>query len=303
MAPAVLVRGGPTLRLVREDGSARELALPAGGEAIAWLAGPVDGPVPAAVVRWLAAAPLDATVAVEDERLARCAEAAGRGARFARWSELREVRERAPRAAPEALRRVQLELAALALERALSDPEQVLISLAREEERLERALGRETSAVDHLLVPAASEAGVEYLRAARGYRDALTRHHASLRARLESLAREVAPNLTAIVGSPLAPRLVAAAGGTAALARMSGARIQLLGARRRPSPVRGPRFGHLYRAPRMDEVPRARTAAYARSLAALAAIAVRADVHTRRDISEGLLARRDRRIRQLQRGR
>lgn len=301
MAPAVLVRGGATLRLVRPSGPDVTFPLAATEETATWLAAPAASPTPASVVRWLQAQPANDPLLVEDERLARAAQAAGRSCRLALRHELRPVYDSAPRRDLAPLRTLQLGVAARSLERALADPEQTLISLAREEERLERALGRETTALEQLLVPPTAGVGADYVRDARGYRDAFARHHAVLRTRLDGLAREVIPNLTALVGSPLAPRLVAAAGGTRPLARMSGARIQLLGARRRPSPVRGPRFGHLYRAPRMDEVPRTRTAAYARSLAALAAIAIRADVHTRRDLSPELLARRDRRIRQLRR--
>jgi RNA processing factor Prp31 len=49
----------------------------------------------------------------------------------------------------------------------------------------------------------------------------------------------------------------------------------------------------------MADVPAGRRGAYARSLGALAAIAVRADATTRSAISKGLVARRDRRIEQL----
>ncbi|MGA8711381.1 MAG: C/D box methylation guide ribonucleoprotein complex aNOP56 subunit, partial [Thermoplasmata archaeon] len=77
----------------------------------------------------------------------------------------------------------------------------------------------------------------------------------------------------------------------------------LLGSRRRPSPERGPRFGIIFRADRLGDVPIGRRGAYARSLAALAAIAIRADAHTHRNISVDLVARRDRRIESLRRRR
>ena len=124
-----------------------------------------------------------------------------------------------------------------------------------------------------------------------------------LRRTLESEARLRVPNLAAVVGPRVGARLVAAAGGISELARMPAPRIQLLGSRRRPSPERGPRFGVLYRADRMADVPIGRRGAYARTLAALAAIAIRADAHTHRDISAGLVARRDRRVETLRRRR
>ena len=303
MAPAVLLRGGGTFRLLMTDGAPRLLRVPIDEELIHWLVAARRADPPAALVRWLADTPETESVVVEDERMVECVRRAGRAGRLGSWAELRSARESVAREPLEALRSVQLAVASEALEAALADPEQTLISLAREEERLERALGRESTAVDQLLVPETPGPGAAYRADAHRYRELLTRHHAGLRSRLESLSREVAPNLTALLGTPLAARVVATAGGTRSLARMSGARIQLLGSRRRPSPVRGPRYGHLFRAPRMDEIPSARSAAYARSLAALAAIAIRADVHTRRDISGELLVRRDRRIRRLQQGR
>lgn len=303
MAPAVLLRGGGTFRLVVADRAARTLELTVSDALAEWLAADPSAAPPGPLLRWLSSPPVVEPILVEDERSLHAARQAGRAARLGSWAELRAAREGLPLDPTGPLRRVQLAVAAAALETALADPEQTLISLAREEERLERALGRESAAVEQLLVPSGPGHGTAYREEARRYRALLTAHHAALRDRLESMAREVAPNLTALVGSPLAARLIATAGGTRPLARMSGARIQLLGARRRPSPVRGPRYGHMYRAPRMDAVPAGRTAAYARSLSALAAIAIRADVHTRRDLSLTLVARRDRRVRQLQQGR
>ena len=80
---------------------------------------------------------------------------------------------------------------------------------------------------------------------------------------------------------------------------MSASRLQLLGSRRRPSTSRGPRFGLIYRGARLTDVPPDRVGAYARSLAALASIAARADWSTHRGIAEDLVARRDRRVGQL----
>lgn len=188
------------------------------------------------------------------------------------------------------------------LERALASPEEVLITLAREEERLERSVGREERAAESLLaVPVPSIAA--YSERSKTVRILLSRHHAELLGSLEAAASQVVPNLSAVVGPRAAARLVAAAGGVVPLARFSAGRIQLLGTRRRPDPDRGPRYGLLYRAERVADVPPARRAAYARSLAALAAIAARADAWTRGSIGARLRERRDRRVDELVRGR
>ena len=165
---------------------------------------------------------------------------------------------------------------------------------------MERAVGREARAAEAFVAVPETPLN-HHLPAWDRARSALGELEEALRRTLEAEARRLVPNLSAVVGPRTAARLVASAGGIAALARMPSARIQLLGSRRRPSPERGPRFGLLYRADRLAEVPIGRRGAYARSLAALAAIAVRADASTHRDIGAELVARRDRRVEMLRR--
>lgn len=216
--------------------------------------------------------------------------------------ELRRGRGSIPLPDSTSERRFFLALGRFRLERALRAPEEVLITLAREEERVERSVGREARAADSFVSVPGSPLD-RHLAAWGKARGALDDLEDVLRKSLETEARLAVPNLSSVVGPRVAARLVAAAGGVSALARMPAPRIQLLGSRRRPSPERGPRFGVLYRADRMADVPIGRRAAYARSLAALAAIAVRADAHTRRDIAPALVARRDRRVEALRRQR
>ena len=216
--------------------------------------------------------------------------------------ELRKGRAALPFPEPVLERRFFLALAHFRLERALRAPEEVLITLAREEERVERSVGREARAAESFVAVPDSPLD-RHLVAWGKARGALGELEEVLRRTLESEAKLRVPNLSAVVGARVAARLVAAAGGISELARMPAPRVQLLGSRRRPSPDRGPRFGVLYRADRMADVPIGRRGAYARSLAALAAIAVRADAHTQRDIAAGLVARRDRRVEALRRRR
>jgi hypothetical protein len=234
-----------------------------------------------------------------DERLQRAmSEALGRPIVLASVSELRTVRRAltAPRFAD--LRTSALRRAHLALEAALRSPEEMLITLTREEERLERAVGREERAGESFLAIEGSPLAA-YERLWFDVRASLRKHHASLESLVRAQARAVVPNLSAVVGERTAARLVSIAGGVQPLSRMRAGRIQLLGTRRRPSPERGPRYGLLYRAEGMERVPPGRRGAYARSLGALAAIAVRADATTRSSIAPGLVARRDRRIARL----
>ena len=208
----------------------------------------------------------------------------------------RSARERA--AARGFPRTFYVELGRAAARRRLAAPAEVLITLAREEERLERALGREENAARSFLASGGGEWDALTARwsAVRGQ---AAEHHRALLRELETAARRLAPNLSGVVGPRVAARLLARAGGLGSLARMSSARLQLLGSRRRPGPGRSPRFGLIYRAERMEEVPAARQGAYARSLAALASLAVRIDAARGPDRSTLLRTRRDRRVADL----
>ncbi|HZY71384.1 MAG TPA: hypothetical protein VFF67_10465 [Thermoplasmata archaeon] len=199
------------------------------------------------------------------------------------------------------LRAFLLERARLALGRAIAEPEAQLVALAREEERTERAVDREAGAADAWITGGAVDLG-EHADVWKEFRSRFAEHHGQLRARVERLARRVVPNLADVVGPRTAARLIARAGGVAPLARMTAGRIQLLGARRRPRPG-GPRYGILYSALATFEPPAESAGAFARSLAALAAIAARADATTHRAIGPGLARRRDRRLEYLRRRR
>ncbi|MGA8275347.1 MAG: hypothetical protein WB852_03510 [Thermoplasmata archaeon] len=304
MGTTVVVAEGPRIDLV-------DLSAPGGAEAFLldrdllraaerlFDLRPAD--LPPGLIERLVRVPTTQRVVAGDAALARTLTVrSGRPVPRADLDELRAARAVIWRAPPREERPFALALARLTLERALRSPEEVLISLAREEERLERALGREERAAAAFL-PVAGTPLAEYRIAWEAARATLRMHHAGLEQMLEQSARNLVPNLSAVIGEKVAARLVAAAGGLPPLGRMSAARLQLLGTRRRPSPERGPRFGIIYRAVRMDEIPVDRRGAYARSLAALGVIAARADATTGRSLASVLVGRRDRRVEALRR--
>ncbi len=304
MGIAVVLADGPRLTWVELDpaGHVGEVPLgPAPTAAAHRYLALAAGELPSGILSALRGLPATTSLAASDPRWVEAlARGTGREVRLASLTELRTARAGLERRAGPEDRAFLLGVAQRALDRALASPEEVLISLAREEERLERALGREERAADSF-VAVAGTLLEEYGPAWAGARAALSRHHASLLSLLGRAAQQVVPNLSAVVGERVAGRLVAAAGSIGALGRMSGSRIQLLGSRRRPSPERGPRYGVLYRAARMNDLPIGRRGAYARSLAAIAAIAARADATTHAAISDRLVARRDRRVEALRR--
>jgi hypothetical protein len=297
VASVVVVDRGPRIFIVRPSASVPSgYPLPPDPDPAQ---DPRGGWIPAPLVDLLRSLPTDVGVRASSDAL-RDALAArlGRDVPLATTVELRSARATLPPWDPVEERAFLLAAARAGLERALRSPEEILITLTREEERLERAVGREARASESFLVVTGSSLA-EYARKWTGVRETLERHLATLVDLVATEARTVVPNLSRVVGERAAARLVSAAGSVAALARMRAGRIQLLGTRRRPSPERGPRYGILYRADGMADVPAGRRGAYARSLAAIAAIAVRADATTRTPIAKGLVARRDRRIAQL----
>ncbi len=110
---------------------------------------------------------------------------------------------------------------------------------------------------------------------------------------LESLMKDVAPNLTHLVGAPLAARLIAQAGGLEKLARLPASTIQVLGAekalfRHLRKGSRPPKHGIIFVHPYIHSSPRWQRGKIARALATKIAIAARADAYTKQFIGEKL---------------
>ncbi|HKS59766.1 MAG TPA: hypothetical protein VJS68_03190 [Thermoplasmata archaeon] len=304
MPAPVIVRTGRLLHLVRPDGLARSTSLaPSLEECVSWAAHPIPRKVPPGLLHLLAEEPAGGLVSSDDPEIRQVLEReGGLSPETLTLRSRRTARETATHSGGIADREFILALAKTRVQALLADPFETLVSLAREEERLERSIRREADAASQFV--AGQPSGAEpYLRGSEAFRRELERHHERLLIDLERLAERLLPNLSQVVGGRVAGRLAAAAGGAPLLSRMTAARIQLLGTRRRPPGRLGPRYGLIYRAVGMDSIPVSGQGAYARSLAALAAVAVRADVLTHGRISSGLVTRRDRRIEQLRRQR
>jgi hypothetical protein len=302
---AVVVGNGPRLLLVQipRGGTSGFLWDPDPERAAERRSASRPEDLPSALVERLRELPSDLRVVSVDPGLApRLGSRMQRAVNTAALSEVRAARSELGSLSLTEERTFLRAVAAQALERALRSPEEVLVTLAREEERIERAVGREAGAIESFAqLPASALEG--HRGTWEAAERALREHHGALLLDLETNARALMPNLSAVVGARIAARLLGASGTLSDLGRMSAPRLQLLGSRRRPSPDRGPRYGLIYRAERMADVPVGRRGAYARSLASLAAIAARADATTRRDLSLALVARRDRRVEELRRRR
>lgn len=124
--------------------------------------------------------------------------------------------------------------------------------------------------------------------AAAGTRDELEDH-------LEATVPEVAPNVSRLVGAPIAARLLRLAGGLEDLAKLPSGTIQTLGAEkalfrhlREDAPP--PKHGVLYQHPLVHDAAPPHRGKIARALAGKVAIAARADAFTENDVADDLMA-------------
>jgi hypothetical protein len=299
---AVLLRGGGRLYLVPAGGGTPP-SVPIGRDsedAARQVAAGFVAPLRDDVLRWIRAhgapSPLPVSGAALSEALGR----GGLSVRAATEDELRSALGLRPTGELSEEREFRLVALRRQLDLALASDSETLIALSREEARVERALRREEGALDQFLAPPSGPLADQREETQR-HRDDVELHYAALVGRVEVLARKLLPNLSKLVGARLAARLFAAGGDPGALARIPAAKLQVLGAHRRPGGGHGPRFGLLYEASRMLDVPEDRQGRYARSLAALAVVAARADLLTHRDVADLLVGKRDRRVESLRR--
>lgn len=110
---------------------------------------------------------------------------------------------------------------------------------------------------------------------------------------LEQVMKEVAPNITELVGSLLGARLLSLAGSLEDLAKLPASTIQVLGAekalfRALRTGARPPKHGVIFQYPEIHKSPRWQRGKISRALATKLAIAARADSYTGRIIATRL---------------
>ncbi|MEM4389490.1 MAG: hypothetical protein QXG98_02410 [Candidatus Micrarchaeia archaeon] len=124
---------------------------------------------------------------------------------------------------------------------------------------------------------------------------------------LESLAREVCPNLTHLLGAPLAAKLIAQAGGLSRLATLPASTVQILGAEKAlfkhlRAKTKPPKHGLLFQHPLISTAPKKQRGKIARALAAKVAIAAKADAFTKHFIAEKLKVEFESRVKAIRGG-
>lgn len=110
---------------------------------------------------------------------------------------------------------------------------------------------------------------------------------------IETLAGEIAPNVTAVAGPSLAAKLIARAGGILELAKLPSSTIQVLGAekalfRALKFGTRPPKHGLIFQHPLVHSSPRRFRGKVARAVAAKISLAARIDAFRGEDVSEKL---------------
>jgi nucleolar protein 56 len=121
---------------------------------------------------------------------------------------------------------------------------------------------------------------------------------------IDNVMREVAPNITALVGSLIGARLISLAGSLENLAKLPASTIQVLGAekalfRALRSGGRPPKHGIIFQYPEVHKSPRWQRGKIARTLASKLAIAAKVDAFTGRWIGDKLVEELRKRIEEI----
>jgi len=121
---------------------------------------------------------------------------------------------------------------------------------------------------------------------------------------ISTVMKEVAPNITALVGPLLGARLISLAGSLESLARLPASTIQVLGAekalfRALRTGGKPPKHGVIFQYPDIHRSPRWQRGKIARALAAKLAIAAKVDAFTGRFIGDKLREELRRRIEEI----
>ena len=126
----------------------------------------------------------------------------------------------------------------------------------------------------------------------------------NLEAQIDSQMEEIAPNITAVLGTTVGARILAKAGSLVKLSKMPASTIQVLGAekalfRALKTGSNPPKHGLLFQHAVVHAAPRWQRGKIARAIAAKAAIAARVDVHGA-GLNETLLEKLNIRVKEIE---
>lgn len=149
-----------------------------------------------------------------------------------------------------------------------------------------------------------SDFDVAYIKTLAGIILDLYKLRETLEGYIEAVMKEVAPNITALVGPKLGARLLSLAGGLENLAKLPASTIQVLGAekalfRALRTGGKPPKHGVIFQFPAIHRSPRWQRGKIARALAAKLAIAAKVDYFTGRFIGDKLREELEKRIEEV----
>lgn len=149
-----------------------------------------------------------------------------------------------------------------------------------------------------------SDFDVNYIKTLAGIILDLYKLRRTLEDYIEAIMKEVAPNITALVGPKLGARLLSLAGGLEELAKLPASTIQVLGAekalfRALRTGGKPPKHGVIFQYPAIHKSPRWQRGKIARALAAKLAIAAKVDYFTGRFIGDKLKEELEKRIEEI----
>jgi len=122
---------------------------------------------------------------------------------------------------------------------------------------------------------------------------AVTDEIARLQDQIEVDMNSMAPNTSSVIGPLIGARLIALAGGMQKMAMMPASTVQILGAEKalfrfKKEGGRPPKHGVIFQHPTINCAPKTERGKIARLLATKISLAIKADVFTKRDISQKL---------------
>ena len=125
-----------------------------------------------------------------------------------------------------------------------------------------------------------------------------------LEIQIEKSMKEIAPNMTNIIGPLIGARLISLAGGLDRLSLMPASTIQILGAEKalfrfKKEGGKPPKHGVIFQHPYVNRAHRSNRGKIARLFATKISIACKADVYTKRDISKELKKDLEKRIKEI----
>ncbi|MEM0380396.1 MAG: C/D box methylation guide ribonucleoprotein complex aNOP56 subunit [Desulfurococcaceae archaeon] len=149
-----------------------------------------------------------------------------------------------------------------------------------------------------------SDFDIEYIKTLAGIIIDLYNLRRTLDNYIDAVMKEVAPNVTALVGSKLGARLLSLAGDLETLAKLPASTIQVLGAekalfRALRTGGKPPKHGVIFQYPAIHKSPRWQRGKIARALAAKLAIAAKIDFFTGRFTGDKLVKELEKRIEEI----